>query len=406
MKINDNICILTFILLLCFTNSNDLWAQESYQIKTVVIDAGHGGKDSGCLGASAFEKEITLNVALKLGKYIEDAFPDLNIVFTRTKDVFVELHERSAIANRNEADLFISIHCNSAGRNHRHVYGTETYVMGLHKSEANLDVAKRENAVIFQEQNYAENYNGFDPNEPSSHILFSLFQNAYREQSILFADKIEKQFAERANRKSRGVKEAGFLVLFNTSAPSVLVESGFLSNRNEEEFLRSTSGQNLIASAIYRAFKEYKTEVEFGKDFSLSKPDEIPIQNQNISESNTPNNSAIQTVENSNGVTAVSASLGNKYTTEMKNEDEVKNTVPQDFYRIQIFASKNKNDFENLEQSKNLKKVFTELSTSGYNRYLVGEFTRYDEAKSYLNTIHEIGFTDAFVVSYVAGVRK
>jgi len=392
--------------MLCFTNSRHLLAQESYQIKTVVIDAGHGGKDSGCLGASAFEKEITLNVALKLGTYIKDAFPELNIVYTRTKDVFVELHERSAIANRNEADLFISIHCNSAGRKHRHVYGTETYVMGLNKSKANLDVAKRENAVIFQEQNYAENYNGFDPNDPSSHILFSLFQNAYREQSILFADKIEQQFAERANRKSRGVKEAGFLVLFNTSAPSVLIESGFLSNRNEEEFLRSNQGQVLIASAIYRAFKEYKVDVEFGLDRINKIEKETPFVSQIDLESNQNSSSTIQIAENSNGVAAVSASMSVKPTAEPAHEDKAKHTLAQDFYRIQIFASKTESDFENLPQSKNLKKVFTELSASGYNRYLVGEFSRYDEAKKYLNSIKEIGFSDAFVVSYVAGVRK
>lgn len=398
MNFNIKTYILTFVLLAFLNNFNQLLAQDDYHLKTIVIDAGHGGKDSGCLGASAFEKEITLNVALKLGDYIKNEFPNLNVVYTRKTDVFVELHERSAIANKNEADLFISIHCNSSGPN-KHVHGTETYVMGLNKSNANLDVAKRENAVIFQENNYKENYNGFDPNSPSSHIMFSLFQNVYREQSILFADLIENQFAKRAGRKSRGVKEAGFLVLFNTAAPSVLVESGFLSNNTEEDFLRSDYGQSIIASAIYRAFKEYKIEVEYGNPNIIEEQKilikETPyVQDESITTNaiSTKNNTKVK-VENLNDKNKIIVKT-------LENVEHSDSKKVSEYYRIQIFASKDLKDFDNLQQSKSLKNVIIELANSGYNKYLIGKFFRYDEAKNHLKKIRAIGFKDAFVVSY------
>lgn len=233
----------------------------TYRLRKVVIDAGHGGKDTGCQGKNANEKDIALGIALKLGNYIKDLMPDVQVIYTRDKDFFVELHERAAIANRNSADLFISIHCNSAPKA-TEVHGTETYVMGLHKSRENLEVAMRENAVIALEADYKTNYDGFDPSDPQGNIIFSLYQNAYIEQSIKFASSLEKQFKYRANRASRGVKQEGFLVLYKTTMPAVLIETGFLSNSPEEKYLRLDEGQSLIASAIYRAFKEYKQSVE------------------------------------------------------------------------------------------------------------------------------------------------
>jgi N-acetylmuramoyl-L-alanine amidase len=234
---------------------------KAYKLRKVVIDAGHGGKDTGCLSKNANEKEITLGIALKLGNYIKDLMPGVEVVYTRDKDFFVELHERAAIANRQGADLFISIHCNSAPKAPE-VHGTETYVMGLHKSRENLEVAMRENAVIALEADYKTNYDGFDPGDPQGNIIFSLYQNAYIEQSIKFASLLEKQFKYRASRASRGVKQEGFLVLYKTTMPAVLIETGFLSNNTEEKYLRSDEGQSLIASAIYRAFKEYKQSME------------------------------------------------------------------------------------------------------------------------------------------------
>ena len=234
-----------------------------YRVQKVVIDAGHGGRDTGTTGRFSKEKEIALEIALELGKTIKRYLKDVEVVYTRTDDSFPSLVDRAELANKNGADLFISIHCNSAPYSSR-VYGTETYVMGLDKVAGNLEVAKRENRVILLEENYAENYEGFDPNSPESHILFSLYQNAYLENSLSLAQKIEHQFKTRAGRRSRGVKQAPFWVLWKTSMPSVLVETGYLSNPNEEIDLNDKLKQSYIASGIFRAFRDYKQEIEAG----------------------------------------------------------------------------------------------------------------------------------------------
>lgn len=234
--------------------------KAGYEVKTIVIDAGHGGHDPGCLGGNSREKHLALAIALKLRDAVQKAHPDVRIIMTRDKDEFIPLYQRAAIANRNEADLFMSIHCNfmpgSAATR-----GSETYVMGLHTADHNLQVAKRENAAILLEDDYEKNYD-YDPNSPEGHIMLSMFQNAYLEQSILFAESIENQLKHRAGLKSRGVKQAGFVVLKETTMPSVLIETGFLSNAREERFLMSAKGQNLVAGAILDAFTEYKTKIE------------------------------------------------------------------------------------------------------------------------------------------------
>lgn len=234
-----------------------------YKVKTIVIDAGHGGKDPGCHGSLSEEADIALKVALELGRIIKENLPDVKVVYTRTTDVFVELHERAAIANRNNADLFVSIHCNSGPS---HVIGTETYTMGLHTSKGNLEVAKRENAAIFHEEDHENNYKGLDSESPMAHILIANWQKAYLENSIRFAGKVEGQFKERVGRNSRGVKQAGLLVLWKTSMPSALIEIGFLTNPKEEKYLNNKTNQVYISSAIYRAFKEYKRELEAMND--------------------------------------------------------------------------------------------------------------------------------------------
>ncbi len=234
-----------------------------YRVQKVVIDAGHGGRDTGTTGRFSKEKEIALEIALELGKTIKRYQKDVEVVYTRIDDSFPSLVDRANLANKNGADLFISIHCNSAPYSSR-VYGTETYVMGLDKVAGNLEVAKRENRVILLEENYAENYEGFDPNSPESHILFSLYQNAYLDNSLSLAQKIEHQFKTRAGRRSRGVKQAPFWVLWKTSMPSVLVETGYLSNPNEERDLNDKLKQSYIASGIFRAFRDYKQEIEAG----------------------------------------------------------------------------------------------------------------------------------------------
>lgn len=230
-------------------------------IRTVVIDAGHGGKDPGCLGRHVKEKDIALAISLALGEQISATFPDIEVIYTREEDVFIPLHERARIANKARADLFISIHCNYVGKRNK-AMGTETYVMGLHRAKDNLLVAKRENATILMEDDYVENYDGYDPESDEGHIILSMYQNAFLEQSITLADLVEKQFSHGVKRQSRGVKQAGFLVLRNTTMPSVLIETGFLSHDHEESFLSEPANQKKMAEGIFNAFAEYKRMVD------------------------------------------------------------------------------------------------------------------------------------------------
>lgn len=231
------------------------------KVNTVVIDAGHGGKDPGTRGGSIKEKNVALAVALELGRQIKEEMPDVKVLYTRSTDVFIELGERSAFANRNNADLFISIHCNSTPSS-RSARGTETFVMGLHKTQGNLDVARRENSVILQETNYKQKYKGFDPNSPLAHIMLANYQSAFISSSLRLADLIEKKFQSVSERDSRGVKQAGFLVLWRTSMPCVLIETGFLSSPDEERYLGSKDGQEEVAKSILQAFKTYKREMD------------------------------------------------------------------------------------------------------------------------------------------------
>lgn len=250
-----------FFLIILFFSITAFVPQSprKYVVKTVVIDAGHGGKDPGTHGKKSREKDVALKIALELGKLIKQYQPDVKVIYTRKTDVFIELNERAAIANRNQADLFISIHCNAGAK---HIHGTETYAMGMHTSEGNLEVAKRENSAVLLEKDYLDKYDGFDPKSPLAHIFFSNMQSAYVQNSLRFASLVEKQFKDRAGRQSRGVKQAGFLVLWKTAMPSVLVETGYMSYPKEETYLASAKGQTYIASAVYRAFRDYRTQME------------------------------------------------------------------------------------------------------------------------------------------------
>lgn len=249
-----------FLLAITLLNSSVTTRPAVNTVDTVVIDAGHGGKDPGTHGVFLKEKDVALKIAMKVGGYIEKNLPGVKVIYTRTTDKYLALDERAEIANKAKADLFICIHANAVPR--EEIFGTETYVMGMHKTEGNLEVAKRENGVILLDNNYEQRYEGFDPSSPESYILFSLAQGAYQESSLRFAEKVESQFKRRLGRKSHGVKQAGFLVLWRTAMPSVLIEVGFLTNKKEEKFLGETNGQELIASGIYRAFKDYKAQVE------------------------------------------------------------------------------------------------------------------------------------------------
>ncbi len=252
--------LLLFFLIIQQFSLHTIYADNEVKFKTVVIDAGHGGKDSGALGKNMMEKDLTLSIALKVGNYIKEYMPEVKVVYTRDEDIFVPLDERAEIANKAKADLFVSIHGNSISK--PEIHGAETFVLGLHRSDENLEVAKKENAVIILEDDYTTKYEGFDPNQPESYIIFELMQNVYLDQSILAASLVQEQFEKRVGRNNRGVKQAGFLVLRKTAMPGILVEVGFLSNEKEERYLMSDDGQSYLASGIFRAIRDYRDRFE------------------------------------------------------------------------------------------------------------------------------------------------
>lgn len=223
----------------------------------VVLDAGHGGKDPGNMGNGYKEKDIALSIILKIGKELEK-YEGVEVVYTRKTDVFVELFERGRIANEAKADLFVSVHCNSHSSQ---AFGTETFVLGLNRNDTNFEVAKKENSVIYLEENYEVTYEGFDPNSPESTIGLTIMQEEYLDQSILLADMVQKEFTNDLKRKNRGVKQMGLIVLHQTYMPSVLVETGFLTNNQEGPYLNSTRGQDDMAKAITNAIVEYSNTI-------------------------------------------------------------------------------------------------------------------------------------------------
>lgn len=274
LKILSNLIMVLAVLFSIDAHGQGL---DNYTIRTVVIDAGHGGKDPGALGKNCTEKEITLILAKKLEKLIAENFPEIKVAQTRLKDTFIDLRDRPKYANAQGADLFISIHCNSFPKN-RNVCGIETYVMGLHKSNENLNVAMRENAVITYEDNFESKYEGYDPNSQESFIIFSMLQNAFLEQSLSFASMVQNEMLQNTPLYDRGVRQAGFWVLVGTSMPSILVEVGYISNAKDEAYMRSEKGQNDIALSIFNAFKSYKQHIDHknsttsSKHFTAQKP--------------------------------------------------------------------------------------------------------------------------------------
>lgn len=266
-----------FITFLTFPVS----AQKDGKTFKVVIDAGHGGKDPGCLGAYTKEKDVALNIALKTGKLISDNCPNVKVIYTRNTDVFVELYRRAKIANDNHADLFISFHCNASENKSAH--GIDTWVMGLHKSDANLAVARAENSAMLKEKDYEQNYGGFNPNSPESAVMFSLYSAAYLNNSILLADKVQKNLINTTHLRDRGVNQAGYWVLWAVSMPSILIEMGFLTNSTEEQYLSDEKHKQGIADAIYRAFVSYYSQVTGNK---VTVPDVIASDNSQTESSN------------------------------------------------------------------------------------------------------------------------
>ena len=249
-----SICLWLLASPLCIGN---LWGKDF----VVVIDAGHGGHDPGAIGKISKEKNIKLNVALKLGNLIKKNCDDVKVIYTRSRDVFIPLDRRAEIANNAKADLFISVHTNALAKN-RTAKGASTWTLGLAKSDANLEVAKRENSVILYESDYQTRYAGFNPNSAESYIIFEFMQDKYMEQSVHLASLVQKQFRHTCKRVDRGVHQAGFLVLKASAMPSILVELGFISTPEEERYLNSEAGANTMAKGIYHAFLNYKREQE------------------------------------------------------------------------------------------------------------------------------------------------
>lgn len=393
MKFSVNLFL--FLLVIAVVQVSTAQTKEDFfgKLRTVVIDPGHGGKDKGCLGAQSYEKDVALAISLKLGEYLEQTYPDLNVIYTRKTDVFVELQDRAKIANQAKADLFICIHANA--NDNKGAYGTETFVMGDAKSEANMRAAQRENSVILLEDDYESKYENFDPKSPESYILFSLSTKAHQAQSIAFAEKIQAQFRERVNRKDRGVKTAGFLVLHQTTMPSVLIETGFLTNRNEEQFLISKQGQDYLASAIYRAFKEYKSEVE-----SVSK--------SIIEESVKKDAEEIEPAKTQERVEKeVKKTVKEE---EVKKEQIIKQSKKEErvseeglLFKIQIatFASEVKASPENF---KGLEDV-SYYEAGGLYRYTYGSAKTWDAANELQKKVRDSGYEDAFVVAFHNGKR-
>lgn len=236
--------------------------QSAGKVKTVVLDAGHGGKDPGTVHGKYYEKDVTLNVALSLGKMINENYPDVKVIYTRSTDVYVTLNDRGKIANNAAADLFISIHVDAIDGTSATATGATTYVMGLDKQNSNLDVAMRENDVIVMEEDYTTTYEGYIPGSSESFIIFSLMQYAYQEQSMDFAEIVQNHYTRSTPMRDRGARQAPYLVLWNTSMPSVLTELGYMSHSEDRAFLISSKGQQTMATALFNAFSEYKSKVE------------------------------------------------------------------------------------------------------------------------------------------------
>lgn len=310
--------LLTAFTAVSMAFTSDRGKAKTGVIKTIVIDAGHGGKDPGCNGVHAKEKDISLNVALKLGKLIEANMKDVKVIYTRTTDVFVDLEERAQIANRAKADLFISIHCNAAGKVVKYKdpktgkmkvkmrkngkgkmvpvettnplpFGSETYVMGLKNEEGKMKVAQRENSVIYLEDDYQTKYGGFDPDSEESYIIMSNYTSAYVIQSANLALKIQDEYKNKAGRIDKGVHRQSIWVLWRTAMPSILTEIGYLTNPLEEEFLASEKGQDYMSKAIYRGLRKYKDELEGVKrDYNDELEYQEPLENENIKAGNLP----------------------------------------------------------------------------------------------------------------------
>lgn len=366
------------MLVLLAVVPEEVYADRLGYVRTIVIDPGHGGHEPGAVGRRVKEKDLTLAISLKLGEYIKENLPDVKVIYTRDTDKHVELRDRTRIANENQADLFISIHCNAAAN--RSAYGTETFVMGPHRNQANLEVAKLENASILFEDNYLEAYDGYDPNSPESNIIFTLFQNAHLNQSLTIASLVQDQFRERARRVDRGVKQAGFLVLYRATMPSVLVEVGFISNAQEEEYLASEDGQNQIASALFRAFRDYKTSQD---QLAAAREQQMLAQ-------------AGPATASTGGATQVQRPATPAQGSQQGQIQ--RQTAPDVVFKVQFATASTRRppDAPEFKGLQNVEHYFHE----GLYKYTVGRETSLEAAAAVQRRVQQAGFNDAFVVAF------
>lgn len=357
---------------------------------TVVIDAGHGGHDSGAIGANSKEKNINLNVALALGDYIQQTCPDVKIIYTRKTDVFVPLNERANIANRNNADLFISVHTNSlpAGKVAR---GFETYTLGMHRAKDNLDVAMRENSVISMEKDYKQTYQGFDPNSSESYIMFEFVQSANMEKSVELARMIQKSVCKTANRPDKGVHQAGFLVLRETTMPGCLIELGFITSSEEEAYLNSEQGIAMMAKGIGEAFRKYKNQYGQGTAAPYIAPKDEPALRTGRLIPSDPDAPSV-TISKRKSPAAQKPEMAKP-----KESKPVTTTTNGPIFKVQIFCANSK-----LPKGSAMLKGHTDYGyyeEDGMVKYTIGESADYN-AINRLRKELDKDFPQCFVVAF------
>ncbi|MDL2227964.1 N-acetylmuramoyl-L-alanine amidase [Bacteroidales bacterium OttesenSCG-928-K03] len=387
--------LLFSFILLTFLTINDIQAQtksgKGFYVNTVIIDAGHGGKDPGAVAAKVQEKDITLAIAKKLGNKINKEYPDVKVVYTRDKDVFIELHRRASIANKNNGDLFISIHCNAAKNSE--ASGTETWVMGLEKTKDNLEIVKKENEAILYEEDYEDHYDGYDPNLPENNIIFSLYQNVHLDQSLNLSSKIQNQYVSNKKR-NRGVKQGPFLVLYRVAMPSILTEIGFISNASDRAYINSSKGQEEISESLFKAFSEYKKEVE-EKNNKVKPVVNVPV-NEDVKESK-------ENTSNKVTETVVTKKSDKEKSKETNKETKTVTTNNKIVYKVQFLTTTSKINTKSSEYSK-LKNI-EYYEQDGKYKYTAGIFDTEEKARAYKQEIAKYGFKDAFIVKFQSGNR-
>jgi N-acetylmuramoyl-L-alanine amidase len=422
MKLSLILVITNLLILFPGISTKELQAQSSSEKKfTVTIDAGHGGKDSGAPGKKSLEKNLALGIALKVGHYIESLMDDVSVHYTRKTDVFIPLYERAQISNRNKSDLFISIHVNANKKTAP--TGTSTYVMGYSKSAENLDLVMQENKSIYLEQDYQANYGNFDPTSPESYILFNNVQNSNLTESLELASAVQSQLRTRAQRKDMGVHQGNLVVLWACTTPSILIETGFISNAQEEEFLMTDNGQDIIASAIYMAFREYKETVDSRVNNGLKPSNQVARTEKKVVGSE--NKVSVAEKSAQEAVKPITTKE-NKVTENVNKDYEPAKEVVKELetqtiaaspsvskpivsgsnssveYRVQVLASQkrlslNASDFKGV-------KDLQELQFDGYYKYFSKAVDTYQQA---LEIKQELGvsFKGAFIVAFKDGVK-